>query len=183
MEVNCSFQKLFGGRCALDNRDPKQTNIIPLLSCKRDISGHKKSVGISDVESEVELILARASIFSLPSDVFELTVCPSHRYSLGIGWRRGSQRCRVPESLCKHAKEGRPRKADRGLSKALSGTILRRTGVFVAPGSGMYFMLCLLKSKCNISILCNGLASSIFIVIISKMSDYLTTPTYSFAYY
>ncbi|KAK3731174.1 hypothetical protein QZH41_017423 [Actinostola sp. cb2023] len=64
-----------------------------------------------------------------------MTVCSSHRYSLGIGWRRGTQRCRVPADLCKHAKGGKPRKADRGISKALSRTILHRTGIFVAAGS------------------------------------------------
>jgi len=140
MEVNCSFQRSVGGHCDLENRNRKETNVIPLLSCKREISGHTKSVGIIDIDTEVELILARASIFSLPSDISELTVCPSHRYSLGIGWRRGTQRCRVLADLCKHAKGGKPRKADRGISKALSRTILHRTGIFVAAGSGMWFV-------------------------------------------
>ena len=38
----------------------QKCDIIPLLSCKRDISWHKKAVVISDVGSEVELILARS---------------------------------------------------------------------------------------------------------------------------
>ena len=36
------------------------------MSCERDISRHISSVGENDVMSEVELILARASIFFLP---------------------------------------------------------------------------------------------------------------------
>lgn len=138
MEIKCSFSKLVGGNCGLDKRDKGESNVIPLLSCKKDISGHKKSVAISDVESEIELILARASIFSSPPDITEFTVCPAHRYSLGIGWRRGSQRCRVPTELCRHGEAGKPRKADRGISKALSKTILHHTGKFIPAGSGMY---------------------------------------------
>ena len=88
MDINCSFQRIVGGHCTLVKRS-QVSDIIPLLSCKRDISGHKKAVGISDVESEVELILARSSIFNPSSDISELTICPSHRSSLGIGWRRG----------------------------------------------------------------------------------------------
>ena len=88
---------------------------------------------MNDVESEVDLILARASIFTIPSDISDMTIYPGHRSSLGIGWRRGSERCRVPAELSKHAKE---RKAGRGINKALSQTILRRTGIFVPVGSG-----------------------------------------------
>ena len=95
-------------------------------------------MGISDVESEIELILARASVFVSPPDLTDFTVCPAHRYSLGIGWRRGSHRCRVPAQLCKHGKRAKPRKADRGISKALSNILLRSTGVFLSVGPGMY---------------------------------------------
>ena len=140
MELDCSFRKLVGGNCGKNSRNPNETNVVSLLSCKKDISCHKRCFGINDIDSEVELILARASIFSLPSDVGDRTVCPFHRYSLGIGWRRGSHRCRVPSGLSKHVQEGKSRKAEthRGISKALSRTILRRTGIFVATGSGMY---------------------------------------------
>ena len=119
MELDSSFRKLVGGNCGLNSRNPNETNVVSLLSCKKDISGHKRCFGINDIDSEVELILARASIFSLPSDVGDRTVCPSHRYSLGIGWRRGSHRCRIPSGLSKHVQEGKSRKAEthRGLAK------------------------------------------------------------------
>ena len=93
-------------------------------------------MGVNDVESEVDIILARASIFNVPLDILDMTICPAHRSSLGIGWRRGSQRCCIPAELSRHAKEGKSRKADRGINKALSRTILRRTGIFVPAGSG-----------------------------------------------
>ena len=135
-----TVRKLVGGNCGLNSRNRNETNVVSLLSCKKDISGYKRCLGINNIDSEVELILARASIFSLPSDFGDRTVCPSHRYSLGIGWRRGSYRCRVPSGLSKHVQEGKSRKAEthRGISKALSRTILHWTGIFVATGSGMY---------------------------------------------
>ena len=138
MDINCSFQRLVGGQCSQDKRSrakEKSALILPLLSCGKSISAYTQSVGVSDVESEIDLILARASIFTAPCDISDMTICPAHRSSLGIGWRRGSQRCRVPETLSSHAK-GKSRKPDRGINKALSKTILRRTGIFVPVGSG-----------------------------------------------
>ena len=102
---------------------------------KRNISAHAQSVGVSDVESEIDLILARASMFTTPDDILKMTICPAHRSSLGIGWRRGSQGCRVPETLSSHA-HGKSHKAYRGINKTLSKTILKRAGIFIPAGSG-----------------------------------------------
>ena len=140
MDVICSFQKLVGGVCATDKRYERAV-VVPLLSCENNISEHTRSVAIDDIDSEVELILARASVFTFPRDISTWTICPAHRSSLGIGWRRGSNRCRVPPGLSKHAPKGKPRKADRGLRKSESKAILRHTGVFVSVGSGKYILL------------------------------------------
>ena len=137
MEVSCCFQKLVGGVCASDKRYEGAV-VVPLSSCQKYILGHTRSVGVSDINSEVELILARASIFSPPRDISSWTICPSHRSSLGIGWRRGAHRCPVPPGLSKHASRGKTRKADRGISKSESKAILKQTGVFVPVGSGKY---------------------------------------------
>jgi len=140
MEINCSFQRIVGGQCSQDKRSrakEKGALILPLLSCGKKISAHAQSVDVTDVESEIDLILARASMFTAPDDISRMTICPAHRSSLGIGWRRGSQRCRVPETLSSH-KHGKPRKADRGINKALSKTILKRTGIFIPVGSGKF---------------------------------------------
>jgi hypothetical protein len=135
MEVTCSFKKITGGVCGLDKRYPNEI-VVPLSSCERDISRHIRSVGILDVKTEVELILARASVFSLPRDFALFTICPVHRSSLGIGWRRTSNRCRAPAAISTHAAKGNTRKAARGLSKVESKAILKRTGFFIPAGSG-----------------------------------------------
>ena len=138
MEINCSFQRIVGGQCSQDKRSQakeKDSLILPLLSCGKDICAHAHSVGVTDVESEIDLILARASMFTAPDEFSRMTIRPAHRSSLGIGWRRGSQRCRVPEKISSHA-HGKSRKADRGINTALSKPILKRTGIFIPVGSG-----------------------------------------------
>lgn len=103
MEVSCSFRSTVGGICGPNPRDRSQKEVvIPVLSCVLDVSGHTKAFSIQDIHSEVELVLARASIFSVPENILELTICPGHRSSLGIGWRRGylcSRRFRLVDSL------------------------------------------------------------------------------------
>ena len=106
-----------GGQFSQDKRSrakEKGALILPLLLCGKNISAHAQSLGVTDVESEIDLILARASwsMFTAPDDISRMTTCPAHRSSLGIGWRRGSQRCRVPEILSSHA-HGKSRKAHR----------------------------------------------------------------------
>ena len=143
--VKCSFNRIVGGNCSYDPKDRKKsTEILPVQSCKRDITGRKSLWSIPDVENEVELILARASIFLSPDhkDTLSYTICPAHRASLSIGWCRGSNRCRVPEELSQHqnGKSSRGRrqwpKAERGLGKAASRFILEKTGTFLPVGTG-----------------------------------------------
>ena len=75
-----------------DEQKKKSALILPLLSCGKSISAHTQSVGVSDVESEIKLIFAGASIFTAPCDISGMTICPVHPSSLGFGWWRGSQR-------------------------------------------------------------------------------------------
>ena len=53
MEAISSFQKLFGGVSASDRRYERAV-VVPDLSREREVSGHTRSVEISDVHSEVE---------------------------------------------------------------------------------------------------------------------------------
>ena len=85
MEAKCSFSGIVGGSCTYERRDRgKNTEVIPLLHCNREIAGHKSSWKIADVETEVELILARASIFNFPENISQLTICPynAHPWTL-----------------------------------------------------------------------------------------------------
>ena len=55
-----------------------------LLSCQRDAAGHKAIFAFQGIDNEIELILARASIFSFPRNIDQMTVCPAHRASHGL---------------------------------------------------------------------------------------------------
>ena len=141
MNVCCSFKSLVGGQCSFDRRDRSQSiEIVPLLSCSKDITRHKSLWQFQDVKSEVDLILARAAMFTLPQNVNTMTICPSHRSSLGLGWTRRTERCRVPPEISEHRNvRGKSPKADRGINKNFSQFIMKRTGHLVHVGSGRYF--------------------------------------------
>ena len=132
MEIICSFRKLVGGVCAFDKRYEGAV-VVPLSSCDRDVLG-LPVVLKSTISTQKLNLFWRAHQYSRFLSTW--TICPAHRSSLGIGWRRGANRCCVPPELSKHASKGKSRKADRGIGKSESKAILQRTGVFVPVGSG-----------------------------------------------
>ena len=107
MESCCSFKALVGGVCGYDPKDRKRdSEIVPLLSCDKDIIGHKPLYKFTGPEDEVELILCRAAKFTKSKSLSSMTICRNHRSKLGIGWSRGSStRCRVPEENPYHGKK------------------------------------------------------------------------------
>ena len=136
MEAHCSFYTLVGGLCTYDRRDRKHTTeIVPLFTCAKDICSHKSLWGIHDVDNEVDLILARASIFECSENIHSFSICPFHRLTLGIGWKRSGTRCSVPQQLSGHNKRKLP-KGDRGISKLLSDQVWKHTGILIPVGSG-----------------------------------------------
>lgn len=136
MAFSCSFQSISGTVCSYDRLDKsKSLKMISLRSCSKDITNHCSHWSFSGVNTESELILARVGVFSeeeTSAQNFD-TICPYHRRELGLGWRRNSTKCCVPQILSKH---GENKKADRGISKMVSERILKITGKFVPVGSG-----------------------------------------------
>ena len=140
MEVSCSFRSLVGGICGFDKKDRNpNTQIIPLVSCNKNISKHVAALAFRGTENEIDLILCRAGLFNYHAErIRDMTICPHHRAVLGISWTRGSStRCRVPKILSGHGNgKGSWPKGDRGISKIESRVILCKTGIFVQVGSG-----------------------------------------------
>ena len=99
MESCCSFKALVGGVCGYDPIDHKRdSEIVPLLSCNKELNDHKSLYKFTGPEDEVELILCSAAKFTKSKSLSSMTICPNHRSKLGIGWSRGSStRCRVPK--------------------------------------------------------------------------------------
>ena len=136
MAFSCSFKVRTGTDCSYDRFDKtKSLEIITLQNCSKDISNHCSHWSFSGITTESELILARVGVFSDGRTLTpELdTICPYHRRELGIGWRRNSTKCCVPQMLSNH---GASRKADRGVSKMVSQRIFETTGKIIPVGSG-----------------------------------------------
>ena len=139
MEGNaCSFFAIVGSQCGADTKDrTKSLEKVPLLSCNRDITAHKSALSIVGVENEIDLLLARASIYAPPKNIENWTICPQHRASLGVSWKRSSSKCAIPASFAKHnTRSGKKPKAGRGLGKLGSETVLKETGIFLPVGTG-----------------------------------------------
>lgn len=120
MDVRCSLKSIGGGNCGFNKWSRKQeTVIIPLLACWKRFDGHSASFGFSGPKNEVDLILSQAAIFSPPVNIYSMTVCPSHRTKLGLGWTRGSStKCRAPSEMTNHSKSDRTwSKCDKGKGK------------------------------------------------------------------
>ena len=144
--TSCSFGPIVGTGCSFDRKDrTRSADIILFSECKKDITNHKSTWAFSGVESEEELILARAGIFyAKPQDRSTLNICPYHRSELGIGWRRGKNICRVPEVLATHKTI---KKGDRGIGKEASRVIFQKTDVLIPVGSGNFALFTLVTSN------------------------------------
>ena len=136
MAFSCSFQSRAGTNCSYDRLDKsKSLEIISLRNCSKNITDHCSHWSFSGVTTESELVLARVGVFSEEEISAQRldTICPYQRRELGLGWRRNSTKCCVPQILSKH---GPNRKADRGVSKILSERIVKETGLLLPVGSG-----------------------------------------------
>ena len=117
----------------------KSVKLIPLLNCTNNIDKHKSALAFTDVQNEVELILTRARLSLCPQNIDKLKICPHHCETLGLGWKRSSTRCAVPALLSSHNAKTKDRpRADRGLTKVASQTVLNETGLFIPIGSGEF---------------------------------------------
>lgn len=135
----CSFSNLTTGSvCGPGSKSrSKSSQVVPLVSCNKNISNHNKMLRFTGCDTEVELILARSCLFEKPENIMEMMICPLHRETLGIGWRRSLRLCSVPEKLGEHKEKSRLLKsAVRGCSLLQSRYIWETTGEYVPVGSG-----------------------------------------------
>lgn len=121
------------------------STIVPLNSCKQDVTAHLVSLGVSGKRgrrfespqiTERELILNRAGHFDLPEDwIGAMTICPKHRRELIVDWRgRKTATCCYPVHEGQH-KQVNPRRVNFTLSKEI---FLLHNSV-VPVGSGEYY--------------------------------------------
>ena len=130
----CSFYSRCDGHCGPSKNNADDILKRPITDCKRDISKHLRCYQIPlTIETESDLILARAGIFEIPAKASTLLICEHHRESLGLNWRRNSKYCQVPKSVGTHKSN---RIADRGIGLLHSKMILQLSDQIIPVGSG-----------------------------------------------
>ena len=79
MEICCSFKSFAGGTCGFSYREDRSciSQVVPLHSCKKDISSHLRSCKFSGPENEVDLILSLAGIFETLTNIDDFTIYPN----------------------------------------------------------------------------------------------------------
>lgn len=98
--MECSFQSE-GSLCGVSGQG---SGILPLLACKRDMTSHLVSLGISGKRgqgktgiTQSELILNRVGLFVTVNEgeIQAMTICPKHRKDLTTDWpgRKGQLCC------------------------------------------------------------------------------------------
>ena len=123
--MSCSFLSIVGGICGGVDRTSSSTSVTPLTQCKRDI---KKSLKFSGVEKEVELFLAGCGC------LLEMTICPAHRASIGIGWRRTSNVLHHPGSCFGSLELRKVTALEKGINLFQSRKILELSNQLIPVG-------------------------------------------------
>ncbi|XP_063436284.1 uncharacterized protein LOC134717721 [Mytilus trossulus] len=114
----CSFVKSTVQQCGLiEYKKTWPSRILPLTCCKDSVDSHlyKYSISRRSIDSESSLLKIRAGLFEEDDDT--LTICPKHRFALGVGWR--------PSTLCSIGWKCTNSKSN------LKGTITKEQSIFL----------------------------------------------------
>lgn len=140
VSLTCSFS-FPDSACSLEGTG---SQIVPLLACKLDISGHLLSLGVSSRQqrtgdekvNEVDLILNRAGYFVVTdNEKLSMTICPRHRKKLTTDWAgRKSNTCSYPSHRGPRKTIRKPRR----VNAILSEEIYQFHHATVPIGSGKY---------------------------------------------
>ncbi|EDO33434.1 predicted protein [Nematostella vectensis] len=102
--TTCDYAVCVGGPCGPSVDCSSNSKCVLLKDCNKDIHGHKKLLNISDksLQTEFELLLARAGLFENGVLYDSLTICPRHRDLHGIRFRLNKTYCVVPATWADH---------------------------------------------------------------------------------
>lgn len=125
--MRCSFSLFSPTPCGSSTYFPNENNTILIEKCDRNIQAHLQTLKLNpvDIPAESNLICYRVGIFS---HLQNYTICPSHRYSLGIRWRKSS--------ACTYVHHTGKMKPDRAVSPKMSKAVLMIEGSLLQVGSG-----------------------------------------------
>ena len=104
--MSCSFASVSRAYCGPSKKGRGNSEIIPLLNCKKDVSYYLRSLRASGVRgrdvkldvTEIDLILNRAGMLVYEGEtVNKMSICPRRRNHLTVNWPGGKAiGCRYP---------------------------------------------------------------------------------------
>lgn len=117
VSLQCDFYNLEHCKdieCGVYPSYPRESNTVHLRQCTKNIRSHlqKWKVAAHDVNVEWKLILLRCGLFDVDAYNSDKTICPAHRYKLGLSWT-STRKCCHPL----HEGKGKP---CRGANKTTS---------------------------------------------------------------
>ncbi|XP_052097174.1 uncharacterized protein LOC127732145 [Mytilus californianus] len=125
---SCNFSIFCNTECGLSPYYKEESTATSIAHCCKNIDNHLASVGLKsdEIPSEGHLICFRVGIFSA---LKSYSVCPRHRYALGICWRK--------KAGCAHPNHSGKAKPERAVSVDMSRAISMYNGKLVPVGSGI----------------------------------------------
>ena len=137
LQLKCGFSTIHPGfQCSLMKQYPNDHSVVFLKQCRKEIGPRIRRLNLpscqQDITTEWHLIAYRAGIFDLVSEALDTTICPAHRYKLGLCWTR-SRKCQHP--LHKPSSKRRQRK-ESAINAVMSKEVSHKWNVLVPVGSG-----------------------------------------------
>ena len=101
-KMSCSFSAV-DSVCGPTPYTPNEVHVIPLKSCRKDLTDYLTNLGVSGSRgfgtriNEADVILNRAGLHSLSEEDRErITVCPKHRHELTTHYQKLKSSCSHP---------------------------------------------------------------------------------------
>lgn len=125
------------------------SHIIPLSACTKSILSHCRNyhINYNDINREEELLRYRGGLFTTPAA--QCTICPNHRYKLGLGWKP-PKNCALDYCLPESSKKRKRRKPlTKGtISAWQSHQLWIQKDIFVQIGSGTLYCFKIILIDC-----------------------------------
>ena len=173
--MSCSFATEKSS-CGSTPYNPNEVDIIPLQSCRKDLTDYLTKLGVSESRGfgtkslpfEYNIILNRAGrFFWSKEDRERMTVCPKHRYELTTHFQKLPSTCSYPT----HAGETKKTKNPRRVNKQISEEIYKWFKVPVPIGSGKCDLQYIKSVTLSLTHSCH-LLLVLFIIFELKMTTY-----------
>ena len=133
-KMSCLFSTV-ASVCRPTPYAPNELYVIPLKSCRKDLTDYLTNLGVSRSKSRLR---DRLMLFSIAPDCIlyqrKTAKCPKHKYELTTHYQKLKSSCSHPS----HGGEAKKLKNPRRVNKQVSEEIYQEFQVSVPIGSGMY---------------------------------------------